>query len=63
MKLLEGSNEDFDIDERIELLEMNMFDAAEKLDFEKAAVLRDEITALQNRSKGNGKKSTQRNRK
>ncbi|MBT5365423.1 MAG: excinuclease ABC subunit UvrB [Phycisphaerae bacterium] len=59
----EGSNEDFDIDERIELLEMNMFDAAEKLDFEKAAVLRDEITALQNRSEGNGKKSTQRNRK
>jgi excinuclease ABC subunit B len=59
----EGSAEDFDIDERIEMLEIKMFDAAEKLDFEKAATLRDEITALQNRGKGNSKKTTQQNRK
>jgi excinuclease ABC subunit B len=42
-----GSKEDFDVDERIETLENEMLDAADNLDFEKAAMLRDEITALQ----------------
>ncbi|MBC8200803.1 MAG: excinuclease ABC subunit UvrB [Planctomycetes bacterium] len=45
----DGSNEEFDIDERIEILENEMLDAAEDLQFEKAAMLRDEIAALQNR--------------
>jgi excinuclease ABC subunit B len=43
----DGSNEEFDIDERIEYLENEMLDAAEDLQFEKAATLRDEISALQ----------------
>jgi excinuclease ABC subunit B len=45
----DGSNEEFDVDERIEILENEMLDAAEDLQFEKAAMLRDEISALQNR--------------
>jgi excinuclease ABC subunit B len=45
----DGSNEEFDIEERIEILENEMLDAAEDLQFEKAAMLRDEIAALQNR--------------
>ncbi|MBT4529619.1 MAG: hypothetical protein HOC27_00300 [Phycisphaerae bacterium] len=43
----DGSQEDFDIDERIEELENEMLDAADQLNFELAAMLRDEITALQ----------------
>ncbi|MDP7005651.1 MAG: excinuclease ABC subunit UvrB [Phycisphaerales bacterium] len=42
-----GTNNDFDIEERIESLENEMLDAADNLEFEKAAILRDEITALQ----------------
>lgn len=44
-----GNEEDFDVEERIETLENEMLDAADNLDFEKAAMLRDEITALQKR--------------
>ena len=45
----DGSKEDFDIEERIEVLENEMLDAADSLEFERAAMLRDEITALQNK--------------
>ena len=47
----DATNEEFDIDERIEQLENDMLDAADQLEFEKAAMLRDEITALQQRAK------------
>ena len=43
-----GTSEDFNVEERIELLEQKMLDAADDLDFEKAAVLRDEISSLRN---------------
>lgn len=43
----EGTEEDFDIDERIEELENEMLLAADLLDFELAATLRDKITSLQ----------------
>jgi excinuclease ABC subunit B len=43
----DGNEEEFDIDERIEILENEMLEAADKLDFEKAAAIRDEIAALQ----------------
>ncbi len=43
----DGNEEDFDIDERIEELENKMLAAADDLDFELAADLRDKITALQ----------------
>ncbi|MEE2820007.1 MAG: helicase-related protein, partial [Planctomycetota bacterium] len=46
----DGTNEDFDIDERIEQLENDMLDAADQLEFEKAAMLRDEITALKQKT-------------
>jgi excinuclease ABC subunit B len=42
----DGNKDDFDLEERIELLENEMLEAADNLDFEKAAMLRDEITAL-----------------
>lgn len=42
----DGSVEDFDIDERIEELENDMLNAADNLEFEKAAGIRDEITSL-----------------
>jgi excinuclease ABC subunit B len=45
----DGSEEDFDIEERIEVLENDMLDAADNLEFERAAMLRDEINALQKR--------------
>lgn len=44
----DGTDEEFDIDERIEQLENEMLDAADKLEFERAATLRDEITSLSN---------------
>ena len=47
-----GTDDDFDVEERIELLENEMLDAADDLDFEKAATLRDKITSLR---KKNGK--------
>lgn len=43
----EGTEEDFDVDERIEELENEMLLAADVLDFELAATLRDKITSLQ----------------
>jgi excinuclease ABC subunit B len=43
----EGTEEDFDIDERIEELENEMLLAADLLDFELAATLRDKIKSLQ----------------
>ncbi|MBC8202743.1 MAG: excinuclease ABC subunit UvrB [Planctomycetes bacterium] len=43
-----GTADDFNVEERIELLEQNMLDAADDLDFEKAALLRDEISSLRN---------------
>ena len=46
----DGTDEDFDIDERIEQLENDMLDAADQLEFEKAAMLRDEITALKQKT-------------
>ncbi len=46
----DGTDEDFDVDERIEQLENDMLDAADKLEFEKAAMLRDEITALKQKT-------------
>jgi len=41
-----GTADDFNVEERIELLEQGMLDAADDLNFEKAAILRDEITLL-----------------
>ena len=41
-----GTAEDFNAEEQIELLEQKMLDAADGLDFEKAALLRDEISSL-----------------
>lgn len=41
-----GTIEEFDLDERLEKLENDMLNAADNLEFEKAADLRDEITAL-----------------
>lgn len=41
-----GTSDEFNIEERVEVLEQEMLDAADDLDFEKAALLRDEITAL-----------------
>ena len=52
-----GTSDDFNIEERIEILEQDMLDAADDLDFERAAVLRDEITALKT-GKKSGKKKT-----
>ncbi len=46
----DGTDEEFDIDERIEMLENEMLDAADNLEFEKAAMLRDDITALRQKS-------------
>jgi excinuclease ABC subunit B len=43
----EGTEEDFDVDEKIEELENEMLLAADELDFELAATLRDKITSLQ----------------
>ena len=43
----DGSEEEFDVDERIEELENEMLLAADQLDFELAATLRDKITSLQ----------------
>jgi len=43
----DGSEEDFDIDERIEELENEMLLAADQLEFELAATLRDKIKSLQ----------------
>ncbi|MDP6541459.1 MAG: UvrB/UvrC motif-containing protein, partial [Phycisphaerales bacterium] len=45
-----GTNDDFNIEERIELLENDMLNAADNLDFEKAALLRDEIATLKTNS-------------
>ncbi|MDP7008431.1 MAG: excinuclease ABC subunit UvrB [Phycisphaerales bacterium] len=42
-----GTADEFNKEERIEILEQEMLDAADDLDFEKAALLRDEITAIQ----------------
>ena len=54
-----GTVEDFDIDERIEELENDMLLAADNLEFEKAADIRDEITALKKGEEApNKKKST-----
>jgi excinuclease ABC subunit B len=41
-----GTADDFNVEERIEVLEQGMLDAADDLNFEKAAILRDEITLL-----------------
>ena len=41
-----GTADDFNVEERIEVLEQEMLDAADDLNFEKAAILRDEITLL-----------------
>ncbi len=41
-----GTQDDFNVEERIEVLEQEMLDAADDLNFEKAATLRDEITLL-----------------
>ena len=55
----DGTVEDFDIDERIEELENDMLLAADNLEFEKAADIRDEITALKKgEAAPNKKKST-----
>jgi excinuclease ABC subunit B len=42
----DASDDELDVDEQIELLEQEMVDHADRLDFEKAAVLRDRIAAL-----------------
>ncbi len=41
-----GTADDFNVEEQIELLEQKMLDSADSLDFEKAALLRDEISSL-----------------
>ena len=58
----DGSETEFDIDERIEELENNMLEAADKLDFELAATLRDEISALQNGGAPKKQKTKRRKR-
>lgn len=55
-----GTEEDFDIEERIEELENNMVNAADSLEFEKAASIRDEITALKRGEFGPQKRKTRR---
>ena len=50
------------IDERIEELENNMLEAADNLDFELAATLRDEISALQNGGAPKKQKTKRRKR-
>ena len=52
MKLLGRDEGDFDIDERIRELEEAMHEAAEQLDFEEAATLRDRIMDLQRKKQG-----------
>ena len=44
-----GTQDDFNVEERIEVLEQEMLDAADDLNFEKAAILRDEITLLRSK--------------
>jgi excinuclease ABC subunit B len=52
-----GTSDEFNIEERVEVLEQEMLDSADELDFEKAAMLRDEITALRSGTKPNNKTS------
>ena len=52
-----GTSDEFNIEERVEVLEQEMLDSADELDFEKAAMLRDEITALRSGTKPNDKTS------
>jgi excinuclease ABC subunit B len=52
-----GTSDEFNIEERVEVLEQEMLDSADELDFEKAAMLRDEITALRSGTKTNNKTS------
>ena len=56
----DGTVEDFDIDERIEELENEMLNAADNLEFEKAADIRDEITALKRGEAAPNKKKSRR---
>ena len=56
----DGTEKDFDIDERIEELENDMLEAADQLDFERAANLRDEITALLHGKNDSSKKTMRR---
>jgi excinuclease ABC subunit B len=59
----DGTDEEFDLDERIEELENEMLRAAKQLEFELAATLRDEITALQEGTQiPKNKKTTRRKR-
>jgi excinuclease ABC subunit B len=59
----DGTDEEFDLDERLEELENEMLRAAKQLEFELAATLRDEITALQEGTTiPKRKKSTRRKR-
>tara|TARA_B100000959_G_scaffold261129_1_gene298361 strand:- start:1344 stop:3377 length:2034 start_codon:yes stop_codon:yes gene_type:complete len=59
----DGTDEEFDLDERLEELENEMLRAAKQLEFELAATLRDEITALQEGGTiPKRKKSTRRKR-
>lgn len=44
-----GTEDEFNVEERIEVLEQEMLDAADDLNFEKAAILRDEITLLRSK--------------
>ncbi len=50
---------DYDVGEVIQDLEKEMMEAAEALEFERAAILRDQIYELQQTSKGESKKSSQ----
>lgn len=59
----DGTAEEFDIDERIEELENEMLLAADQLQFEQAAILRDEITALQTGLKPEKRKKTTRQKR
>ena len=59
----DGSQEEFDVDERIEVLENEMLNAADQLKFELAAILRDEITAIQEGTTHVKKKTRRRKRK
>ena len=51
--LLRESSENFDVTEMIRQLEKEMLEAAEKLEFEKAALLRDQVNQLKREVAGN----------
>jgi excinuclease ABC subunit B len=54
-----ASKEDVDLSEQIQAMRLEMFNAAESLEFEKAARLRDELKKLQALAGGNGESTSE----